>query len=117
MKRYIIKIEDKYFEYSDDIKAIITIPMSLEQFKVYYNQEYKDHQVKKFEEYLIRAKHNGANSYSVIRHNGTNNCGIINVKKLLSKNKAGKNETNLSFEQILSWVRGEVLDPSELVGL
>lgn len=38
MPRYIIKVADRYMEYSTIVDAVVSVPMSIHEFKEYYLQ-------------------------------------------------------------------------------
>lgn len=53
MPRYIIKIKDKYFEWSTIVDAPVTNGMSLTEFRSYYQSEYGEDAMKNLDGYQM----------------------------------------------------------------
>ena len=90
MGRYILKLNQWYFEWSTIVDAPITWRMTLEQFKQYYQQEYGDHGMENLPERLER-----------VEKSGTSAIPTKTADELISFNRAGEKEENLSRELIL----------------
>lgn len=91
MPRYIIKIKDKYFEWSTIVDAPVTYGMSLDEFRSYYRQEYGDSSMSTLDERLVRVENKGTSS---MMHDSLKDC--------ISYNRAGDNEKNISIKSIYS---------------
>jgi hypothetical protein len=97
MPRHIIKLTDKetkedfYLEWSTVVDAPITNGMTLEEFEVYYQQEYGEAELKYLEKRLERVEKKGTSSL----------LGGHTLEDLISINKAGDGETKLSMEEII----------------
>lgn len=65
MPRYIVKIAGKYMEFSTIVDAIVTRPMTLEQFTEYYVDSSKlkrEHALEELAERLVRVEASGTSS-------------------------------------------------------
>jgi len=89
MSRYIIKIKDKYFEWSTIVDAPITNGMSLSEFRSYYQSEYGENGMKNLDERLKLVEAKGISS--ILDHN---------LEEFIKYNHAGDNETRLSMNEI-----------------
>jgi hypothetical protein len=93
MPRYIIKLTDQdeswYLEWSTIVDAPITYGLSLNEFKDWYLEEYGR---KGYEELADRLKR--------VEKTGTS-CLISNLEDVLSCNRAGPKETELTKEQLI----------------
>lgn len=94
MPRYIIKLNDRYMEYSTVIDDIITYPLTLEEFKKYYLKEYGECSVSKLEEKLER-----------VEQNGTSSMIFKNVYDIIKYNRAGEDEDTLTIPEFLDYVK------------
>jgi hypothetical protein len=90
MPRYIIKLADKYLEWSTIVDAPVTNGMSLEEFKEYYKSEYGVQGLNGLEERLKRVEEKGTSSI----YEGS-------VDEVISGNRAGDNEKKLTKEEII----------------
>lgn len=96
MSRYIIKLKDEnteteyYLEWSTIVDAPITWGMSLEEFKIYYKEEYGREGMRGLEERLVKVEKTGHSAY-----------GNITVDQIIDLNRAGVQEENLSKEEII----------------
>ncbi len=89
MGRYIVKLNDYYFEFSTIVDAPVSFGMSLTAFKKYYLLEYGQHNYKKLEERLSRVEKYGSSS-------------VPNeaAEEILSCNRAGPKEDCLTTDEI-----------------
>lgn len=94
MPRYICKIQDYYLEYSTIVDAPVTIGMSLDEFMDYYKDEYgrRGMEGPDFENRMKRAEEKGTSARD-----------YEDFEELISGNRAGKDESCLSKEQIIEW--------------
>lgn len=99
MPRYLIKLIDEkdnnksyYLEWSTIVDAPVTFGMSLEDFAKYYQEEYGRHGMLDFEQRVRR-----------LEEKGTTCPHDKNVDETISGNRAGKNETELTKEEIIDW--------------
>jgi hypothetical protein len=97
MGRFICKFDDGptayYLEWSTVVDAPVTFGMSLDEFKAYYRDEYGRQGMDfGFEERMKRVEEKGTSSQ-------LDSC----VDDVISGNRAGKDETCLSKEQIIEW--------------
>lgn len=96
MPRMICKLTDPktktdyYFEWSTVVDAPVTFGQSLEDFKEYYRNEYGQSSVRDFEDRMKRVEAKGTSSQI-----------YDNVDELISGNRAGDDETELTKEEIL----------------
>ena len=88
MPRSIIKLKDQYLEWSTVVDAPVTTGMTLKDFKVYYRNEYGEDEMRGLEERLTRVDLEGVSSR------------LSSLDEMLSYNRAGKNETTLTADQI-----------------
>lgn len=91
MARFIIKIEDKYFEWSTVVDAPITYGLTREQFEDYYRGEYGAVGMEDLPNRLARADTIGTSSLM----------GYKSVEEAIAGNRAGPNETELTADEIL----------------
>lgn len=89
MPRYIIKIKDKYLEWSTVVDAPVTYGGTLEEFKEYYLNEYGSSSLANFEERLER-----------VEQVGTSERGAKNLAYTIGVNRAGPKETCLTEDEI-----------------
>jgi len=82
--------QDYYLEYSSVVDAPITYGMGLEEFKEYYREEYGRNGSEGLEQRLARVEAKGTSDYS-----------DKGVDDTLVCNRAGKNETRLTKQQII----------------
>ncbi len=107
MPRFICKLEEKYFEYSTIVDAIVTDCMSIDEFIDYYYFQY-GHGANVVTDLTNRLKR--------VEMIGTSSRLYDSVEELLINNRNGKDETRLSIEQIKSWIRGDFKELDDIVG-
>jgi len=90
MSRYIVKIEDKYFEWSTCVDAPVTPAMDINELKEYIKDEYGRSGLMELPERLERVNKQGTSS-----HLGET------VEDVILHNMAGKNGEKLTKEEIL----------------
>jgi hypothetical protein len=90
MGRTIIKLADRYLEWSSIVDAPATYGMTLEEFKNYYEQSYGTSSMAELEERLKRVEKTGTSSMSE-----------ETVDELISFNRAGFEESCLSKEELI----------------
>ncbi len=88
MPRYIVKIKEFYLEWSTVVDAPVTFGMPLNEFQSYYLGEYGLASISELEARLRRVDEKGVSAK------------YANLAELLSDNRAGPNETNLSVDNI-----------------
>jgi hypothetical protein len=86
MGKAIVKIKDRYFEWSTIVDAPVSYGMTEEQIKEVHSNE------KNFKERLERAKEKG---HSYLGYYGT-----LTLDEILACNRAGDGETELTAEEI-----------------
>ncbi len=101
MPRYIVKLEDRYFEWSTVVDAPVTYPMTLEQFEAYYREEYGRVGMEQLPERLERVERQGTSA------RGYETPGRSCVEGLLACNRAGPRETCLTLDELRDWARRE----------
>jgi hypothetical protein len=93
MPRYIIKLTDNdkdyYLLWSTIVDAPVTHGMSLEDFKIAYEQEYGRSGMSDLSQRLERVEQTGSSEY------------MGNLESLLGHNRAGENESCLTKEEII----------------
>ena len=98
MPRYVCKFQDGdeayYLDWSTIVDAPITCGMSLEDFKEYYRVNYGG-------EIYINSELVGR--LRRVEEKGTSAKIYNNLDELIRHNRAGKNETCLSKDQIIEW--------------
>lgn len=87
MGRFIVKIKDKYFDWSTIVDAPVTYGMSLDEFREYYRKEYGHDS--DLAERLAR-----------VEAKGTSSLIDDSLKESISFNRAGDNEKQLSISAI-----------------
>lgn len=92
MGRFIIKLEDKYLEWSTVVDAPVTFGMTLDEFKAYYKDEYGASGMHGLDERLKR-----------VEEKGTSSMIDDSLDSVISHNRAGKNETHLSKKKLIEW--------------
>lgn len=90
MRRYIIKLDGKYLEWSAVIDAPLTDGLSLDKFKEYYKDEYGNFGMSELPSRLERVEENGISAF-----------GHANADHIISGNRAGPNKSKLSKSQII----------------
>lgn len=90
MPNYIIKLDDYYLEWSTIVDAPISWGMKLEEFKKYYKEFYvlSDSNL---EDRLKRVEEKGTSAF------------LGKLDDVIKNNRAGKNETCLTKEEIIEW--------------
>ena len=89
MGKFIIKIKDRYFEWSTIVDAPVTYGMTLDELKEYIKEEYGNEGLSGLPQRLERVEKYGTSSHY---HES--------VKQLCSSNRAGENEKHISLKQI-----------------
>lgn len=94
MPRFIVKLKDEdkdyYMEWSTVVDAPVTFGLSLEEFKEHYKEEYGNRGLMELDERLKRVEEKGISSLM-----------DEDIHDIISGNRAGKDETELSLEQII----------------
>ncbi len=90
MPRYILKLDKWYFEWSTIPDAPITYGMTLEEFKTYYQNEYGLSGMDALPARLER-----------VEESGTSAIPRQTADQLITFNRAGDNEENLSKELLI----------------
>ena len=88
MPNYIIKIKDKYFEWSTIVDAPITNSMTIEELERYISVSQGDEGIRKLPERMVRVNAKGCSSLR------------DDLGALLESNRAGENETSITAEEI-----------------
>lgn len=90
MGRYIVKLNEYYFEYSTVVDAPVTFGMSLDEFKGHYRREYGALGMNGLDERLRRVEQNGTS------------CRLENntPELVMSDNRAGPDESRLTLNEI-----------------
>lgn len=95
MPRYIVKLADKYLEWSTVVDAPVTLGMSREAFQAYYLNLYGTKAKAELEERLERVDKKGLSA-----RNGWT------IEDLIRSNRAGPHETRMTEEEIIeAWCR------------
>lgn len=89
MARYIIKIKDKYLEWSTVVDAPVTICATLDDFKEYYIAEHGKASIGELAYRLARVEAKGTSSHI---HGSLEDCIV--------GNRAGDNEETLTLDEI-----------------
>lgn len=90
MPYYIVKLEDKYCEWSTIVDAPISYFLNLKDFKQYYKEKYGSHGMGEVTERLKRADRKGTSS---LIHES--------AEDVVQSNRAGKNETHIEIPELL----------------
>ena len=90
MPTFIIKLEDKYFEWSTIVDAPVTFAMSRDELEEHIKEEYGNEGLRELPERLKR-----------VDKQGTSCCVPLTVEDLISCNRAGDGESELTKEEIL----------------
>jgi hypothetical protein len=89
MGNYIVKIKDHYLEWSTIMDAPVTFGMDRVELQAHIAEEYGLHGVDTLPERMARVNVKGVSSYN---HDS--------VEELISGNRAGPNEKELTLEEI-----------------
>lgn len=96
MGRSIIKLTEGeqswYMEWSSIVDAPVTYGMPLEEFREYYRDEYGRSGNEDLESRLKR-----------VEEFGTSHRGYDSAEKHVNINRAGKNETSLTYQQVIEF--------------
>lgn len=90
MPRIIIKLDDKYFEWSTVVEAPVTLGLTLEEFIRYYQDEYGRMGLEGLDRRLER-----------VEKYGTSSMVDVTVFETIHCNRAGHNEKHLDKDEIL----------------
>lgn len=93
--------KDYYLMWSTIVDAPVTYGMSKEEMLVWYKEEYGNHGIESLTEY----------DWKRVEENGTMYYGRVTLDEIISNNRAGKDETCLTKEQILEWYCIKQEDP------
>jgi hypothetical protein len=88
MSRSIVKINDYYLEWSSIIDAPVTFGVPLDEFKEYYKEEYGNSGLRELERRIEDDELSGKHCY------------IRTLKDVVSFNRAGPDESELSPDEI-----------------
>jgi len=95
MPRYIIKLpcdgQDYFMEWSSVVDAPVTYGMTWDEFQEYYRREHGEEGMRGLPERMKRV-HQSGTSDAVVRDS---------VQKWVKYNRAGENEKQLTYEEIL----------------
>ena len=89
MGKLIIKIKDRYFEWSTVSDSPTTYGMTLDKLREYIKEEYGNVGLEQLPARLERVEKYGTSSYD-----------YESATKLCAHNRAGENEKHISLEQI-----------------
>jgi hypothetical protein len=89
MAKYIVKIKDKYLEWSTIVDAPITYGMSLNEFKEHYKEQYGANAMRSLQDRLKR-----------VEKYGTSAIEGMSIENLIAGNRAGEDETELTLADI-----------------
>lgn len=89
MPTFIVKIKDYYLEWSTIVDAPVTYGMSLDEFKAYYQEEYGRDGMRDLDQRLQR-----------VERYGSSHVEGRSAEDILSINRAGPDETDLTFDEI-----------------
>jgi hypothetical protein len=89
MPHFIVKIKDKYIEWSTIVDAPISHGMSLGEFKKYYQNEYGNRGIQTLQDRLDR-----------VEEKGTSEIDADCLEDTVSFNRAGLQETELTVDEI-----------------
>jgi hypothetical protein len=89
MGRVIVKVNEYLLEWSSILDAPTTFGMNREEFEAYYRDEYGSSGHRDFEKRMAR-----------VEKTGTSNYYNITVGEIISGNRAGPNESELTFDEI-----------------
>jgi hypothetical protein len=102
MPRFIIKIEDKYFEWSTIVDAPVTYGMTEQELRDYIKEEYGNQGLEGLPDRLKRVARQGTSCLS--------DCPIDD---LLTHNRAGDNDSRLTKEEIYAkYSQNNAQDPN-----
>lgn len=90
MPKYIIKLNNKYLEWSTIVDAPTTEGMTLSEFREYYKQRYGTSSMDEFADRMQR-----------VDETGTSSLMGESLDSLISGNRAGEGETTLTKEEII----------------
>jgi hypothetical protein len=91
MGRYVVKLADKYLEWSTVVDAPITDGMTLEEFTSFYKEKYGSYAMEfEFPKRMERVEQFGISAYN-----------YNNVDELIAYNRAGPEEICLTKEELI----------------
>jgi RNase P/RNase MRP subunit POP5 len=95
----IIKIKDKYFEWSTIVDAPVSRGVTKEELKGYIKRKYGEKGLSELHERLKRVEDKGTSSY------------VTDLEGLINCNRAGENEETLTKEEIYNkYTKGDDLN-------
>jgi len=107
MPRYICKIANDecawYLEWSTVVDAPVTFGMSLEEFKEYYKDEYGRQGIEDLDRRLERVEAKGISAFN-----------YDSVDDLIGWNRAGKDESCLSKQQLIDVYCTQIIPEDDL---
>lgn len=106
MSRAIVKIKDRYLEWSTVADAPTTYGMNLQDFKEYYRSRWGEEIYAKLDARLDRVERKGTSVY----------CDDSVLKTVLC-NRAGYRERNLTLDELYEWFCVKQESPPEHVGM
>lgn len=89
MGRIIIKIKDRYLEWSSIVDAPVTFGMNKEELEKYH-----------LEEYGVNGHRDFKNRMERVELTGTSNKTRLSIADVIKGNQAGPNESELTIEEI-----------------
>jgi hypothetical protein len=90
MANFIVKLRDKYLEWSTIVDAPVSSAMTLDGLRSYIWEKYGTNHASELDERLER-----------VERNGTSSLAGHTAEDLVRSNRAGKNETRLTVDEIL----------------
>lgn len=100
MPNHIVRLEDRYFEYSTVVDAPVSHPMTREEFRAYYYSPESAHRWRPPDEELDER-------LARVDAKGTSSMHDASAEDTIRCNRAGPNEDELTIEQLRAWARGE----------
>ena len=89
MGKFIIKIKDRYFEWSTIVDAPVTYGLTLDELREYIKEEYGNEGLEELPARLER-----------VEKYGTSSQNQESAEDLCARNRAGENEKHISLKQI-----------------
>ena len=90
MPRYIVKIKDRYFDWSTIVDAPLTYGMTLEELEEYHREMYGIQGHRDFAQRMERVEKKGCSCVY----------GYVTMEHVVTQNRCGDNEESLTIDEI-----------------
>lgn len=98
MGHFLVKLENRYFEWSTIVDCPVSAPMTLEELKAHVQEEHGANGMRELGPRIERLEENGFSLHD----------RSYDIGALICCNRCGPGESEWTEEQLRAWARGEI---------